>query len=67
MILAIVIGIGLHNFVGTPPQAKDGVAFIMRKVLRIGIILLGLQLTAAQIVLVGPAGIGIIEIGRAHV
>ena len=60
MILAIVIGIGLHNFVGTPPQAKDGVAFIMRKVLRIGIILLGLQLTAAQIVLVGPAGIGII-------
>jgi uncharacterized integral membrane protein (TIGR00698 family) len=62
MILAIVIGIGFHNFVGTPLQAKDGVAFILRKVSRVGIILLGLQLTAAQVVLVGPAGIGIIAI-----
>jgi uncharacterized integral membrane protein (TIGR00698 family) len=60
MILAIVLGIGFHNFVGTPVRAKEGVAFSLRKVLRAGIILLGLQLTAAQVVLVGPAGIGII-------
>jgi uncharacterized membrane protein YadS len=45
MILAILIGIAFHNIVGTPPWAKAGVAFSLRRVLRAAIILLGLQLT----------------------
>jgi uncharacterized membrane protein YadS len=60
MILAIVIGIAFHNLVGTPALARPGVAFSLRRLLRIAIILLGLQLTITQVVEVGGRGIGII-------
>src|ERR1700733_6811017 len=60
LILAIVIGIAFHNLVGTPSSAKPGVAFSMRRLLRIAIILLGLQLTITQVIEVGGRGIGII-------
>jgi uncharacterized integral membrane protein (TIGR00698 family) len=62
MILAIVIGIAFHNLVGTPAMAKAGVVFSLRRVLRLAIILLGLQLTAAQIAEVGATGIAIIAL-----
>lgn len=60
MIIAIVIGMAVHNLWGTPAAAKAGVAFSMRKLLRFAIILLGLQLTASQVAEVGAAGIAII-------
>jgi uncharacterized integral membrane protein (TIGR00698 family) len=60
MILAIVIGMAFHNIVGTPKRAKEGVMFSLRRVLRFAIILLGFQLTAQQIVEVGPTGFAII-------
>jgi len=60
MIIAILIGIGFHNTIGTPHMAKAGVLFSMRRVLRLAIVLLGLQLTAAQVIAVGPAGIAVI-------
>ena len=60
LILAIVIGIAFHNLVGTPSSAKPGVTFSLRRVLRIAIILLGLQLTISQVIEVGGRGIGII-------
>ena len=60
LILAIVIGIAFHNLVGTPSSAKPGVSFSLRRVLRIAIILLGLQLTISQVIEVGGRGIGII-------
>ncbi len=60
LILSILIGIGFHNLIGTPRRAKAGVVFSLRRILRFAIILLGLQLTVAQVVSVGGAGIGII-------
>src|ERR1700733_12164138 len=60
LILAIVLGIAFHNLVGTPSVAKPGVTFSMRRLLRIPIILLGLQLTISQVIEVGGRGIGII-------
>ena len=60
MIIAIVIGIAFHNIVGTPSWAKPGVTFSLRRVLRVAIILLGLQLTASQVIAVGGRGLGII-------
>jgi uncharacterized integral membrane protein (TIGR00698 family) len=60
MILAIIIGIAFHNIVGTPRRAKEGVMFSLRRILRFAIILLGFQLTAQQIVEVGPVGFAII-------
>jgi uncharacterized integral membrane protein (TIGR00698 family) len=62
MILAIVIGIVFHNAVGTPARAKPGVAFSLRKILRLAIILLGLQLSAQQVIEVGGAGIAVIAL-----
>ncbi|GLH76980.1 membrane protein [Bradyrhizobium sp. SSBR45G] len=65
MILAIVAGMALHNIVGTPARAKPGVTFAMRRVLRVAIILLGLQLTTSQIVAVGVRGLGVIALSLA--
>ncbi len=60
MILSTLIGIVVGNTLRTPAAAKPGVAFSLRRVLRLGIILLGLQLMASQIVQVGLVGFGII-------
>jgi uncharacterized integral membrane protein (TIGR00698 family) len=60
MILSIMIGIAFHNIVGTPAWAKQGVTFSLRRLLRLAIILLGLQLTAAQVIEVGGRGLSII-------
>ncbi len=62
LILAIVIGMVFHNAIGTPLRAKAGVTFALRKILRFAIILLGLQLTAAQIAEVGATGIAVIAL-----
>lgn len=62
MILAIVIGMTFHNVVGTPARAKAGVVFSTRRILRFAIILLGLQLTAAQVAEVGATGIAVITL-----
>jgi uncharacterized integral membrane protein (TIGR00698 family) len=60
MILSIVIGIAFHNIVGTAAWAKQGVTFSLRWLLRIAIILLGLQLTSSQVIEIGGRGLGII-------
>ena len=38
MILAVVLGVVLHNSVGAPAVAREGVAFSLRRVLRFAII-----------------------------
>jgi uncharacterized integral membrane protein (TIGR00698 family) len=60
MILATLIGMALHNVFGTPAWAKPGVTLSLKRVLRLGIILLGLQLMASQVAHVGLAGVGVI-------
>ena len=56
MILAIFVGIAFHNLVGTPAFATPGVKFSLRRILRLAIVLLGLQLTAQQVAAVGFTG-----------
>ncbi|MDE3116344.1 MAG: YeiH family putative sulfate export transporter [Pseudomonadota bacterium] len=60
MILATLLGMIFHNVVGTPLWAKPGVIFSLRRILRLGIILLGLQLMASQVAEVGFVGVGVI-------
>jgi uncharacterized integral membrane protein (TIGR00698 family) len=60
MILAILIGIAVHNVVGTPAIARPGVVFSLRRLLRFAIILLGLQLTISQVIELGGRGFAII-------
>jgi uncharacterized integral membrane protein (TIGR00698 family) len=59
-IIAIALGIAFHNTVDTPAMFKSGVVFSMRRILRVGIVLLGLQLSLAQAVTVGTVGVVII-------
>ena len=60
LILSILIGMAFHNLVGTPLIAKAGVAFSLRRILRAGIVLLGLQLTVQQVAAVGAGGVTLI-------
>lgn len=60
MILSIFAGIIFHNAVGTPLRAKAGVVFSLRRILRLAIILLGLQLTAQEVIEVGATGMAVI-------
>jgi uncharacterized integral membrane protein (TIGR00698 family) len=62
MILSILIGIAFHNLIGTPARAKPGVTFSLKRVLRLAIVLLGLQLTAQQIAEVGVTGVALIAV-----
>ena len=57
MILAVLLGVVLHNSVGAPAAAREGVAFSLRRVLRFSIILLGLQITAGQAAELGVGGL----------
>jgi uncharacterized integral membrane protein (TIGR00698 family) len=60
MILAIVIGMAFHNFIGTPQRARPGIAFSMKRLLRAAIVLLGFQLTLTQVASVGGWGLLVI-------
>ena len=46
-----------NNLVQTPKMCAPGVKFSLRRVLRLAIILLGLQLTASQVLSVGAPGL----------
>jgi len=60
MIAAVLLGALLHNVVGAPRIAREGVAFSLRRVLRLAIVLLGLQITARQAAELGLGGVAII-------
>lgn len=62
LFLAIILGVAFHNLVGTPSAAMAGIAFSLRRVLRLAIILLGLQLTVMQVVQVGSKGVGVLVV-----
>ena len=60
MILAILLGTAMRNTGAVSPSAQPGIRFALRRVLRAAIVLLGVQLTAAQVAAVGGTGIAII-------
>lgn len=62
MIIAIALGILIRNTVGTPRTLAVGIGFSMRRLLRLAIILLGVQLTFSQVAETGLRGVSIILI-----
>ncbi len=60
LLLSIVIGMTLGNVFGVAGIARPGLAFSLRAPLRVGIALLGLQITFAQIAGIGVAGLAIL-------
>jgi len=60
LMLAILLGMGLRNLIGRPQIARAGLAACLRAPLRAGIVLLGLQVTLAEILGIGFAGLAIL-------
>ncbi len=60
LILSIILGMAVHNGIGTPARCRPGVKFALRRVLRVAIVLLGLQLTIGQVLAVGGAGLAVV-------
>lgn len=65
LMLAILLGMAVRNVVGTPAAAHAGLAACLRRPLRFGIVLLGLQLTLAQVFEVGAVGLLILTLAVA--
>lgn len=77
LLVAILLGVLLANTAGVPRQAQPGMAVAAKRLLRIGIVLLGLQLSlrdiaglgagmiAVVIAVVGLGLVGTLAIGRA--
>lgn len=60
LILSILLGMLFRNIIGLPAGTQPGVTFSLRRVLRFAIILLGLQLSLAQVAEIGVSGVAII-------
>ena len=57
LVVAVVIGALLANFGVIPASFNDGLRFAARSLLRLGIVLLGLQLSFTQIQEIGTPGL----------
>lgn len=62
LVVAMVLGIAVRNLIGTPAAARPGIAFSLRRILRLAIVLLGFQLTLAQLRAVGLPGLAVISV-----
>ncbi|WP_343039713.1 YeiH family protein [Paracoccus limosus] len=60
--LAMVLGIAWRNVIGLPAAARAGIGFSLRRILRLAIVLLGFQLTLAQLRTVGLPGVAVIAL-----
>jgi uncharacterized integral membrane protein (TIGR00698 family) len=60
ILLAIILGIIVKTFIGINKRFDEGLDFNVKKVLRIGIIILGIRLSISEIFSLGMSGIPII-------
>lgn len=62
LILAVLLGVLVKNTIGTPSIYHPGITFSLKRILRLAIILLGLQLNFTQVFAIGPIGFVIVVI-----
>lgn len=60
ILIAIVLGMLIRNTVGLSPVFAPGVTFSLKKLLRLGIILLGIRLSVVDVLEIGVFGIPIV-------
>lgn len=60
MLVAVLLGVLVGNLLRLPETTAPGIAFTARTLLRAGIVLLGLQLTIAEILALGPGMIAVV-------
>jgi len=62
ILTVIVLGIAVRNTVGVPKVCLPGINFCLRKLLRLGIILMGIRLSIFDVLKIGVWGIPIIAV-----
>jgi uncharacterized integral membrane protein (TIGR00698 family) len=62
VMLAILLGLGISTAVPMPKVLRPGLSFAVKKVLRLGIILLGIRLTVFDVFRLGVYGIPIVVV-----
>lgn len=60
LMLAILLGLLLRNTIGVPKSCQPGIQFSLKRLLRASIVLLGLQLSLMQLIMVGATGLSIV-------
>lgn len=60
ILVAIVLGIAIRNLIGLSPRYEPGIAFTLKKLLRLGIILLGIRLSILDVLEIGGFGIPVV-------
>lgn len=60
LVMAMAFGILVRNTVGVPSAWRPGITIALKKLLRLAIIVLGLQLSVGQVLSVGGAGLAIV-------
>jgi uncharacterized integral membrane protein (TIGR00698 family) len=60
ILMVIVAGILIRNTVGTPATFGPGISFCLKKLLRLGIILMGIRLSIFTVLAIGAWGIPIV-------
>ena len=60
VMVAIILGMGLSNIIHLPEWLKPGFTFSIKKVLRLGIILLGIRLSIFDVFELGALGVPIV-------
>lgn len=59
VVVALIAGIALRTVIGQPAWLRPGTAFAVRPVLRAAVVLLGLQVTAGQLLSVGAGALAL--------
>ncbi len=62
LVVAVLLGAVTANLGLIPSICRPGLAFAARKLLRLGVVLLGFRLTATQIGDLGPKGLGLVVV-----
>jgi uncharacterized integral membrane protein (TIGR00698 family) len=62
LIIAVLLGVFVRNTVGVPTIYRPGITFSLKRILRLAIILLGLQLNLTQVLAIGSTGLAIVVI-----
>lgn len=63
--LAIIVGILLRNLTGLPATFQPGIQFCVKKLLRLGIILVGIKLSVLDVLKLGAWGLPVVMIAIA--
>ena len=60
IVIAVLLGLCLRNTLGVPAASEPGIKFALQRVLRLGIILLGLRLSVQDVAATGVAALALV-------